>query len=258
VPSTRTAPRQSPAARSVTRLHPTRREPSSAGAHPLEWEDIVRHPILYPNSRNQIDASHLPSPAGSGSQQGADGRFVAVPDRQGLTISRRTKVNAFSLFLLVLPGLACGSARLRVPEALPPLPHTVDTIALAPNGGVFADQIGLELFSQGFQIVGTNATTNTMVRSGIVELELFEPRSLRILRERGIDAVLLAQTTYSRITGMPETAAVRVQSTVDGTVLAGATWFDTRDRALMNADAGKRIGKALAEMLRRPVAGTQE
>lgn len=90
--------------------------------------------------------------------------------------------------------VACSSATMSTPQSLRPLPEPIESVAMAPSGGVLADAIGTELFNQGFQVIDTQETSNYLVRLNLDEMELMQPKSLTALRGRGIKAVLSVRT----------------------------------------------------------------
>jgi len=165
------------------------------------------------------------------------------------------------LLLGILSG--CAAGRASKPVNLPPLPHIVQSVALAPSGGVFADAIGIQLFGLGFTVIDTSEFSSLMVRDNLNELEVLQPQNLGKLQKQDIDAVLSARSV-ARSDGRLESASVRVTSTHTGQIIAGTTfqggWGGARGSILDSVmassldDAAQKVAAVLADALRRPVA----
>ena len=161
---------------------------------------------------------------------------------------------------MVLLCLGCAGAMVSTTQALRPLPEAVETMALAPSGGVLADAIGTELFSGGLRVIDTQETSNFLVRLNLDEVELLQPGSLSAMRDRGISAVLSVKSVAG-YDGKPQSATVRVVSTKTGELIAAVNWQNGRGGArgspadaMMRKDivgAAQQIGQALAAQLRR-------
>lgn len=165
-----------------------------------------------------------------------------------------------SSFLCLLLCCGCSGAMVSMPKQLPPLPESIDAVALAPSGGVLADAIGTELFSRGFRVIDTQETSNFLVRLNLDEIELFQPRTLEALRERGLNAVLSVKSVAG-YDGKPQSATVRIVSTKSGELIAAVNWQNGRGGArgspadaMMRKDivgASQQIAQALTSQLRR-------
>jgi len=161
--------------------------------------------------------------------------------------------------LLIAAG-ACTGSKVSAPVNLRPLPEPVAAIALAPSGGVLADAIGTELFGNGFQVIDTQEMSNYLVRLNLDEIELSQPRSLTLLRERGIQAVMNVRSVAG-YDDKPQSATVRVVSTQNGELIAAVNWQNGRGGArgspadaMMRKDvvgAARQIAEALLPQLRR-------
>jgi hypothetical protein len=101
--------------------------------------------------------------------------------------------------------------------------HPVKTIAMAPSGGLFADAIAVELANRGFHVIDTAQTSQLLVRLNLNEVEVTQPQNLARLRDGGIDAYLSARAAAG-YDGRPQSASVRVNSTYNGTIIAGLSW----------------------------------
>lgn len=164
------------------------------------------------------------------------------------------------LGLVVVINAGCAGARMSMPETLPPLPEAIEAIALAPSGGVLADAIGTELFNRGVRVIDTQDTSSLLLRLNLDEIELLQPKSLSALRERGVSAILGVKSVAG-YDDKPQSATVRVTSTMSGEVVAALNWQNGRGGArgspadaMMRKDivgAAQQIGQALLNQLRR-------
>lgn len=128
---------------------------------------------------------------------------------------------------LVILGVAlmagCAGTRMSVvqPSQLPS--RLVERLAIAPGSGVLGDAISLELFNMGLTVVDANETVAIVGRAGLQEFEVTTTRGFAVLREKGIDAILVAKSVAAA-DGTPESASVRVTDTETGQIIAGITW----------------------------------
>jgi len=125
------------------------------------------------------------------------------------------------LFLITGLFIACGGSQ--VSQSIGFIPRQM-VIALAPSGGVLADAIGIELFNRGFTVVDTQQFSNFMVRHNMTELEFSQPQNLKIIKEEGINAILMVKSVagYDQ---KPQSATARLNSTDDwGKIIAGVSW----------------------------------
>lgn len=165
-------------------------------------------------------------------------------------------VAAFFMLLLT----SCAGSKISQPINPRPLPEPIIRIALAPSGGVLADAIGTELFNDGFEVIDAQATSNFLIRANVDEIEILQPKSLATFRSVGIQAVLNVKTVggYDE---KPQSASVRVVSTINGEIIAGSSWQNgwagaqgSPADSVMRSDlvgAAKKIGKAIISQLRR-------
>ena len=128
----------------------------------------------------------------------------------------------FYMIYLIITGvfISCGGSS--VSSVSGSLPRNLK-IALAPSGGVVADAIGVELFNKGYTVFDTNQMSTLLIRLDISEIELLTPKSLQLIKEQGIDAIISVKAVGS-YDGNPQSASVRVNSTIDGKILAGLSW----------------------------------
>lgn len=124
----------------------------------------------------------------------------------------------FSTFLC-----ACVSSKVSVIQNPVNPGHKVETIALAPNGGVLADAVGVELSNRGFTIIDSAQISSLMIRNNINEIEVMMPSGLRTMYTNGIDAVISVKaigTNDNQLQG----ASARINSTSNGKIITGITW----------------------------------
>lgn len=138
----------------------------------------------------------------------------------------RKLILAFALLSLSLFLNGCGSSKMFVGEGDIKAEdrHSVNTIAMMPGGGLLSDAIAVELFNRGYQVYDTAQTTNLIARQNLInEFEIAKPQNLHLLKEAGIDAYLSVKATID-YDGTPRNVSVRLNSAVNGKLLAGLTW----------------------------------
>lgn len=133
----------------------------------------------------------------------------------------RTSPSPALVLILLLGG--CTTGRVVSVEHSQSIQPTHTTIALAPQGGIFADLIGIELAAQGYRIVDTGATLAILVFEQMSPEQLFTPEVLAMLQAHGIDALLVVQKTDGA-DGLPQTVRVRLHSTVSMTDVGSVNW----------------------------------
>lgn len=145
------------------------------------------------------------------------------------------------LFLISCAGSGVSQSVGRIP------PNIV--IALAPSGGVLADAIGIELFNRGFTVVDTQQFSDFMIRHNMTELQFSQPQNLKLIKEEGIDAILMVKSVagYDQ---KPQSATVRLNSTDDwGKIIAGVSWKN---------GWGGRPGSIADRSMRKDIPGAAE
>jgi hypothetical protein len=141
---------------------------------------------------------------------------------------RKAVREAPTLHLLVVLSLlwllnACAAGRVLPVGRFQSIDPPLRTIALAPNGGIFADVIGMELGAQGYTIIDTGATWALLVLLQKTKADLFSPEVMARLKEHGIDAVLVVQKTDGK-DGLPQTVHLRLHSTESLAEVGGVDW----------------------------------
>jgi hypothetical protein len=117
----------------------------------------------------------------------------------------------------------CAAGRVTPVGRFPSIDTPLRTIALAPNAGIFADVIGIELAGRGYTIVDTGATLALLVLMQKSQHELLSPEVMAELKAHGIDAVLVVQKTDGK-DGLPQTAQIRLHSTAPVADIGGVDW----------------------------------
>jgi hypothetical protein len=135
------------------------------------------------------------------------------------------KISVRQLLVLLLVWILYGCAAGRVipvgrfQSIDPPL----QTIALAPSGGTFADVVGIELAARSYTIVDTGATLALLVSMQKTQDDLFNPEVMAKLRDRGIDAILVVQKVDGK-DGLPQAVQLRLHSTELLADVGGVDW----------------------------------
>lgn len=135
-------------------------------------------------------------------------------------MNRRNTVLAIVSTLILA---ACASSKISTVPVVGGVTHSVKSIAMAPDGGLLADAVAVDLSNRGFSIIDSATTSKMMVRLNLNEVEITRPEGLVKLREQGIDAFLTVRAAagYDQ---QPTSASARINSTHTGRVLAGITW----------------------------------
>jgi hypothetical protein len=118
------------------------------------------------------------------------------------------------MLVLCLPWLlyGCSAARLTPVGSWQPIEAAFKTIAMAPSGGVFADLIGIELTGRGYTVFDSGSTLALLMLLQKGADDPLSPPILRMLKQRGIDAVLAVQKVDGT-DGLPQTVQIRLYST---------------------------------------------
>ena len=125
------------------------------------------------------------------------------------------------------------------------LSHTVETIAIAPGGGLLAEAIVVELSGLGYNIIDPASTSGILARLKLGEADATTPQGLSKLKEEGVDAYLTIKGER-RANGLIETAVARASSTHTGKIIAGINWQNSRT-GLAAGLGGKTANKGMAE-----------
>jgi len=155
---------------------------------------------------------------------------------------------------------ACSGSKISAVQQSAIPSHDISRIAIAPGSGVLGEAISVELFNRGFTVVDSNEATTILGRAGLKEYELTSSRGFAALREKGIEAVLVAKSV-AEADQTPESASVRVTDTADGQIIAAITWQNgyggrrgsVADRIMRKnlSDAANEIADELMTRLRR-------
>lgn len=131
--------------------------------------------------------------------------------------------NPLAILCILFALSACAGAQMSSSEPSRNPSQPVHRIAIAPGSGVLGDAISVELFNLGYQVIDGNEALTILAREGLEEYEITSSRGYKTLKNRGINAVLVAKSV-SGIDGTPESASVRVTDTGSGAVIAAVTW----------------------------------
>jgi hypothetical protein len=166
--------------------------------------------------------------------------------RGAIPESSKTRPLLALALLLLLNGCAAGWGG--TVGRFQPMDPPLKTIALAPNGGIFADLIGIELSEQGYTIVDTGATLALLVFMQRTQDDLLSPEIMAMFKGRGIDAVLVVQKVDGT-DGLPQTVHMRLYSTTSSAEVGGLEWGNSwiRRGVLESAQA---IAAAMSKGLR--------
>ena len=139
----------------------------------------------------------------------------------------------------------CAAARVIPVGHFPSIDPPLKTIALAPNSGIFADIIGIELAGRGYTIVDTGATLALLVLMQKTQDDLFNPEVMARFKEHGIDAVLVVQKTDGK-DGLPQTVQIRLHSTEPVADVSGVDWTNSWIRRGM-LESAEEIAAAMSQ-----------
>lgn len=115
---------------------------------------------------------------------------------------------------------------------------------MAPEGGLLAEAVGIELSNLGYTIIDSSSTSKLMVRLNIDEIEISTPQGLKKLKEKGIDAYLTVKGSGAYDSQI-QNASARISSTHTGRIIAGISWQNGwGGRAGSIADRAMRKGLA--------------
>jgi hypothetical protein len=163
------------------------------------------------------------------------------------------------LTALSLTGCATSQVSVVPVSATAASTANVKTIAMAPDGGLLADAVAVELSNRGYTVIDGAATSRMMVRLNLNEVEIATPVGLAKFKEQGIDAFLSVRSAggYDE---QPQSASARLNSTATGQILSGVTWQNgwggeagsMADRVMRKglAQSAKEIVDGLAANLR--------
>ena len=117
----------------------------------------------------------------------------------------------------------CAAGRVTPVGPFPFIDPPFKTIALAPNGGIFADVLGMALEGQGYTMIDTGATLAVLLMMQTPPESLLSPEVMASLNERGIDAVLVVRKRDGK-DGLPQTAYIRLHRTEPVMDVGGIDW----------------------------------
>jgi hypothetical protein len=163
-----------------------------------------------------------------------------------------------ALALAVLLG-GCATGRIVSVGNLRSFQPPLKTVALAPDGGVFADLVGLALSEHGFTIIDSGATAALLVIGQHPTADLLHPSGFAMLQRQGIEAVLVVDRVDGG-DGLPQTVRVRLYGTAAMAEVGGIDWENSWIRRGV-LEAASEIGAAIAqaaEPVGEPVSGVPD
>lgn len=149
-----------------------------------------------------------------------------------------------ALFLVVQVS-GCTAGRVIPVGNFQAIDPPLKTIALAPNGATFADLIGIALSEQGYTIIDSGATLALLMLMQQSADELLSPQVLGMLKERGVDAVLVVHKVDAN-DGLPQIVHVRLYSTDQMAEVGGIDWENSWIRRGV-LEAAQEIAAAIAQ-----------
>lgn len=164
------------------------------------------------------------------------------------------------LSVSVFSFVGCASQSMEVSRSQNFVAKKIKRIALMPGGGVLAEAVGIQLMSQGFDIVDMSSSTASSARVNLNELEVTKPSNLKALAdEYGVESVLIVKTVGG-YDDKPNSAAARIIDTKTGSLIAGVTWQNGKGGQqgsgadnMMRSDistAAKKISEGIAKALK--------
>jgi len=159
---------------------------------------------------------------------------------------RRGSLGAWIFILaLAMQVSGCTAGRIVPVGTLRSVAPPLKAVALAPDGGVFADLIGMTLEEHGFIIIDTGATAALLVLTQRRATDLLQAQGFEMLRGRGVDAILVVDRVNAR-DGLPQTVRIRLHSTETKDEIGGVDWENSWIRRGV-LEAAQEIAQAIAE-----------
>lgn len=168
------------------------------------------------------------------------------------------KVKVVSLFFIITFLVGCATSQVSQLPVAVKAAHPVRAIAMAPEGGLLAEAVGIELSNLGYTIIDSSSTSKLLVRLNMDEIEVATPQGLEKLKTKGIDAYLTVKGA-SAYDGQIQNASARASSTHTGRIIAGVIWQNgwggmagsIADRTMRKglAEAAQEIAHSLARAL---------
>jgi hypothetical protein len=125
--------------------------------------------------------------------------------------------------LLAMVVVSCASSKMSALPINTVSTHPVRAIAMAPEGGLLAEAVGIELSNLGYTLIDSATTSRLLVRLNMDEIEVSTPQGLMKLKDKGIDAFLTVKTAGA-YDGQVQNASARASSTHNGKIIAGVSW----------------------------------
>lgn len=169
--------------------------------------------------------------------------------------------NIIMVASLGLMLVGCSSAKVTSINVSPStITHKVNSIAIAPNGGLIGEAVSIQLSNLGFEVVDPGSLKSVLARANLSEYEVSSSVGLEVLKEKGIDAYLVVKGARSYDNQL-ESVSARVTSTHTGQIISGVSWQNgyggvpgsPADRVMRQglAEAAQTIATEIAKSLRR-------
>ncbi len=168
------------------------------------------------------------------------------------------KLEFIPLFLAIVTLASCATSKVSQLPVASKATHEIRAIAMAPEGGLLAEAVGIELSNLGYIVIDSSATSRLMIRLNIDEIEIATPQGLGKLKTKGIDAYLTVKGAGA-YDNQIQSASARASSTHTGRIIAGVTWQNgwggqagsMADRTMRKglAEAAQEITESLAVSL---------
>ena len=171
---------------------------------------------------------------------------------------RMNYLKCFTWCVFAFSITACSTAKISTLPISSQATHLVRSIAMAREGGLLAEAIGIELANRGYVIIDSSSTSKLLIRLNMDEFEVSTPQGLDKLKAKGIDAYLTIKTAGA-YDGQIEGASARATSTHTGRIIAGVSWQNgwggqagsIADRQMRKglSEVAQEISTSLAEVL---------
>jgi len=166
------------------------------------------------------------------------------------------KKSYVTMMSIIFLATLCSCSGSRVSSSIPcdikhREQHPINTIAMAPGGGVLADAIAVALTNKNYKVFDAEQMSNFFMRLNLNEIEVASPQNLCLLKDKGIDSYLTVKSAAG-YDGLPESASVRLNSTHDGKVITGVSWqngWGGRQTSLCDRVMRKNVLEAAKEIV---------
>jgi len=175
----------------------------------------------------------------------------------------RVQAGVSTLLRIVACGAALPACRTTSSIEQPPLtpsPVPITTIAVTPPSGAFGSAVAERLAKAGMSVTYASGSRALLGTLGLSDSTMLDDTTRTALRQHGITAVLTLFAWYQTGDGKPDSARVRVVSTLTGENVAGVNWANGRgDQGSLQNETMRASASAAAlvigEELRKQLQG---